>query len=59
MVLIALSCPHCHQAETVTKYGFTKQGKQRYCCHNEQCPVQTFITDYTHKGCQPEVEEKV
>ena len=57
MVLIALKCPFCGSAD-VKKYG-TINGKQRYACKNIDCKHKTFYSDYTYKGCKPEVKKDI
>ena len=57
-VWIAVTCPSCHSTDIV-KNGKSKQGKQRYCCRNHQCPRCTFILDYTHNGYKPEVKQTI
>src|SRR5262245_55665413 len=41
MALIPVRCPYC-QSEQVIKGGKTDTGKQRYRCHNPDCPHQSF-----------------
>ncbi len=42
MVLIAVTCPYC-QSDQITKRGKTDTDKQRYRCHNPNCPHQSFL----------------
>ena len=35
-VFIAVTCPDCHSTDIV-KHGKSGEGKQRYCCRNEEC----------------------
>ncbi|HHP7231271.1 MAG TPA: IS1 family transposase [Xenococcaceae cyanobacterium] len=57
-VWLAVKCPHCHSTDIV-KNGFSGEGKQRYLCHNEECPRRTFMRDYTYNACKPEVKQKI
>ena len=49
MVLIAVTCPYC-QSDHITKRGKTETDKQRYRCHNANCPHQSWVcpTFYTY-----------
>ncbi len=58
MAQVEVSCPYCTSTNSIKK-GFTRQGKQRYVCQNENCSRSTFILDYTHQGYLPEVKEKI
>ena len=58
MVLIPVCCPHC-SSDQVVKRGKTENDKQRYLCQNQDCPVKTFILDYTYKGCLPEIKQQI
>lgn len=53
MVWIVVKCPLC-QSTDVVKNGKSKQGKQRYRCHNEECLRSSFILDYTNHGYRPD-----
>ena len=57
MVLVALKCPFCG-SEDVKKYG-TINGKQRYACKNADFKRKTFYSDYTYRGCKPEVKKDI
>ena len=59
MAIIPLRCPHCHGIN-LSKYGKTKTGKQRYACHNEECPYKTFtIEPHNYPGRRKEVKEQI
>jgi transposase-like protein len=58
MFLIPVICPEC-KTDDITKYGKTKEGKQRCYCHNEKCEIKTFILNYTYNGCQKNVKESI
>jgi insertion element IS1 protein InsB len=49
MVTIEVKCPKCKETQVI-KYGVNKQGKQRYCCTNQQCEKVTFILEYSNLG---------
>ena len=57
-VWIAINCPGCHSTDVI-RNGKTPHRKQRYLCRNKECPRCTFIVDYTNKGYQPEVKQKI
>ena len=42
MVLVPVTCPYCH-SDQIIKGGQTETGKQRYRCHNPDCPYQSFL----------------
>ncbi len=46
-------------AQWCARFGLSGQGKQRYCCQNEECSKKTFMLDYTNKACTPGVKEKI
>ena len=48
MVLIAVTCPYC-QSDHITKRGKTDTDKQRYRCHNPNCPHQSFLLHPAYK----------
>jgi transposase-like protein len=50
MVIQKIKCLHCN-SEDISKRGTTKEGKQRYTCNNDKCSIDSFILDYTYKGC--------
>ena len=58
VALIEVICPIC-QSNQVVKFGSNRQGKQRYQCHNECCPQNTFILDYENKGHLPEIKKQI
>src|SRR5215510_11148695 len=51
-------CPYC-QGEQVVKRGKTDSSKQRYRCHNPDCPHQSFLLDSAYKGRSPEIKQQV
>jgi transposase-like protein len=57
MVQVSLCCPFC-RTDRVTKNG-TSNGKQRYKCHNKECPHQTFYAEYTYNAYKPDVKKKI
>ena len=57
-VWIAITCPGCHSTDVI-RNGKTPHGKQRYRCRNKECPRCTLIVDYTNKGYQSEVKQKI
>src|SRR5215470_14822152 len=58
MVLIPICCLYC-QSDQVTKRGKTATGKQRYRCHNPDCPHQSFLLNPAYKGRLPEIKQQV
>jgi transposase-like protein len=56
MALIPVYCSHCH-GDQVIKGGKIKAGKQRYKCHNADCPHDSFQLDLTYKGRLPALKE--
>jgi insertion element IS1 protein InsB len=58
MILIPVTCPDCG-TDDITKYGKTKEGKQRCYCHNEKCETKTFILNYSYNGCLKNVKESI
>ena len=55
---IIVKCPHCG-SEKVSKNGHNKTGKQVYNCNNSECSHRNFVEEYTNKGYDPKVREKV
>jgi transposase-like protein len=58
MVLMPVRCLYCHN-DQVTKRGKTATGKQRYRCHNPECPHQSFLLDPAYKGRLPAIKQQV
>jgi transposase-like protein len=58
MVLIPMLCPHC-QSHQVIKGGTTKAGKQRYRCHNADCPRSSFVRHPAYQGHVPEIKAQL
>jgi transposase-like protein len=58
MILIPVTCPDC-KSDDITKYGKTKEEKQRCYCHNETCKIKTFILNYSYNGCLKNVKESI
>jgi len=58
MATIEVRCPYCGSVK-VNKYGKTGIGAQRYKCFNKECSHTTFILDYTHNGCRPDIDQKI
>ena len=57
-VWIAVTCPGCKSTDVV-RNAKSRQGKQRYCCRNSECPRCTFILNYEQNGNKPEVKRKI
>lgn len=57
-----IGCPSCLSTSSV-KYGKASNGKQRFRCINEECSVNTFISEYNdgeHLGALiPKIMEQV
>jgi len=58
MVLIAVKCPNCESTK-VGKYGFSKNGQQRYKCKNSECTTSIFQLEYKYNACKPGVEADI
>jgi transposase-like protein len=58
MTFIAVRCPHC-QSDQIVKRGKTARGTQRYLCQNTCCFRGSFLLDYCHRGCLPEVKQTI
>jgi IS1 family transposase/transposase-like protein len=58
MTFIAVRCPHCQRGQIV-KRGKTAQGTQRSLCQNTRCTKGSFLLDYCHRGCVPEVKHTI
>ena len=58
MTFIAVRCPHC-QSDQIVKRGKTARGTQRYLCQNTLCAQGSFLLDYCHRGCLPEVKQTI
>jgi transposase-like protein len=58
MILIPVTCPDC-KSDAITKYGKTKEGKQRCYCHNEKCETKTFILNYSYNGYLNNIKESI
>jgi transposase-like protein len=58
MATIQVKCPSCNETQVI-KYGVNKQGKQRYCCTNEECKKVTFILDYSNLGILETTKKQV
>ena len=58
MTFVAVRCPHC-QSDQIVKRGKTARGTQRYLCQNTLCAKGSFLLDYCHRGCLPEVKQTI
>ena len=58
MATIPVICPNC-SSENVIKHGKSGEGKQRYRCLNLECAKNTFILNYSYKGCLDEIKETI
>jgi transposase-like protein len=58
MISIVIHCPNCQSPEVI-KHGKDPSGKQKYKCQNLHCPRTTFILNYTYKGGQQAIKEKI
>jgi transposase-like protein len=56
--MTAVKCPQCEGIK-ISKNGINANGKQRYICNNKECETRSFILEYTYKGCEPGVNEKI
>ena len=58
MAVIQVYCPQC-SGDDVVKFGLSEQGKQRYCCKDEECTKKTFMLDYSNRACLAGIKEKI
>lgn len=58
MTFIAVRCPHC-QSDQIVKRGKTARGTQRYLCQNTLGVKGSFLLDYCHRGCLPDVKQTI
>lgn len=58
MVVISVGCPQYESDQLVIR-GKTEQGKQRYRCLQPDCPIETFILEYSYHGCFPGFKNKL
>jgi len=58
MIIQVLHCPYC-QGTDIVQHGTTRQGKQRYRCH--QCPGggRTFLRAYAYAGQSSDVKRQI
>jgi transposase-like protein len=57
MILQVLHCPYCRGMDSV-RHGQTRQGKQRYRCHEQPCAGRTFLLDDPYIGQSPDVKQQ-
>jgi len=58
MTFIAARCPHC-QSDQIVKRGKPARGTQRNLCQNTLGAKGSFLLDYCHRGCLPEVKQTI
>jgi transposase-like protein len=58
-VLLPVECPACGDIESIVKFGYTKNGKQRFSCQIKACCKTTFILDHERKGWLPEIKQQI
>ena len=58
MTFIAVRCPSCH-SDRIVKRGKTRQGTQRYLCHNTAWTLQSFRLEYRYQGRWPEGKHQI
>jgi insertion element IS1 protein InsB len=58
MVLEPVHCPDCDGTQII-KHGKTPEGKQRYCCQDQECKRSTFICEYSDAGLLPQVKQQI
>ena len=58
MVYQTVKCPFCG-SEDVGLYGKSKNGTQRYICHNDACSHKTFRLEYRNNACKPGAKDKI
>ena len=54
----SVRCPHC-QSEQIVKGGKTARGTQRSLCQHTLYAQESFLLDYGHRGCLPEVKQTI
>ena len=57
-VWLPVQCPHC-QSDDGVKFGKSSVGKQRYRCHNTECPRVTFSLNLAHPGRTRHVKQQI
>jgi insertion element IS1 protein InsB len=50
---------HLPQSDHITKRGKTETDKQRYRCHNANCPHQSFLLHPAYKGRLPAIKAQI
>ena len=55
---VVVKCPMCAN-EKISKNGHNATGKQVYNCSNQDCKRRTFVEEYTHNACKPEIRKQV
>jgi len=58
MVQIHVKCPKCNSIN-ISKNGIGANGVQRYLCNNKDCSGKSFMLEYTNKGWEPGINEKI
>ena len=58
MAIIRVKCPYCG-SEDVIFYGYSKSGKQRCRCMNENCTHKTFQLEYSQNASKPGMGKQI
>jgi transposase-like protein len=58
MVLVPVHCPDCDGTQNI-KHGKTPEGKQHYCCQDQECKRSTFICEYSDARLLPQVKQQI
>ena len=58
MHMVPVKCPKCESVK-ISKNGVNVNNKQRYICNNKECEGKSFILEYTYKGCEHGINEKI
>lgn len=58
MVLEPIHCLECKSTDVV-KHRRSAAGKQRYCCRNQNCSLQSFILNFSYRGRLSAVKKQI
>lgn len=58
MATIKVKCPYCGSEEVIF-FGYSRSGKRRCKCQNEECSHKTFQLEYSNKACEPGMSEAI
>jgi insertion element IS1 protein InsB len=58
MATIKVHCPVCN-SDKVVKYGYLKNGEQRFRCDDDNCSMKTFVLNYRVNGRKPGIMTRI